>query len=215
MGLVFVPTGSAARISTGGERKGDNRYANSVTAVRAATGEVVWSFQVVHHDLWDYDVASQPVLIAYGEKPGHQRLLSQQRWDWCSCSTERRGNRFRLWKSGPFRRVMWPGEAASPTQPFPVAIEPLAPAPSQSFRQQRGGSEMVYRSIQANCGTKGLFTPRPASRERCVPGNAGAWHGADLAYDPERSLLIVNTNRLATVVRLIPRDQVEAARGDG
>src|SRR5690606_18876165 len=61
-GLVFVPTGSAAPDYYGGERPGSNRHANSVVALRAATGEVVWSFQVVHHDLWDYDVASQPLL---------------------------------------------------------------------------------------------------------------------------------------------------------
>jgi quinoprotein glucose dehydrogenase len=66
LGLVFIPTGSAAPDFYGGERPGDNRYANSVTALRASTGQVVWSFQVVHHDLWDYDVASQPMLITYG-----------------------------------------------------------------------------------------------------------------------------------------------------
>ena len=67
LGLVFGRTGSAGPGFFGGERKGDNRYANSVTALRAATGEVV-DFQVVHHDFWDYDVASQPILIEYGEK---------------------------------------------------------------------------------------------------------------------------------------------------
>ncbi|HZF39400.1 MAG TPA: PQQ-binding-like beta-propeller repeat protein, partial [Blastocatellia bacterium] len=63
LGLVFVPTSSPSPDFYGGERKGDNRYANSVVALRAATGAVVWSFQVVHHDLWDYDVPSQPMLI--------------------------------------------------------------------------------------------------------------------------------------------------------
>src|SRR5439155_15723054 len=66
LGLVFIPTGSAAPDFFGGERPGDNRYADSVTALRASTGEVVWSFQVVHHDLWDYDVASQPILMING-----------------------------------------------------------------------------------------------------------------------------------------------------
>ena len=74
LGFVFVPTGSASPDFYGGERKGDNRYANAVTALRAKTGEVVWSFQVVHHDIWDYDVASQPVLIDFG--PPKLPLLS-------------------------------------------------------------------------------------------------------------------------------------------
>src|ERR1051325_9662447 len=61
--LVFVPTSSPSPAFYGVERKGDNRYANSVVALRAATGKVVWHYQVVHHDLWDYDVAAQPMLI--------------------------------------------------------------------------------------------------------------------------------------------------------
>ncbi len=66
--LVFVPTGSASPDYYGGERKGDNRYANCVVALRGDTGEVVWHFQTVHHDLWDYDVASQPTLITLAER---------------------------------------------------------------------------------------------------------------------------------------------------
>lgn len=61
--MVFVPTGSASPDYYGGERLGDNRYANSIVALRASTGRVVWSFQAVHHDLWDYDVASPPALV--------------------------------------------------------------------------------------------------------------------------------------------------------
>src|SRR4029077_18685778 len=63
--LVFVPTGSASPDYWGGTRKGDNRWANSVVALQAATGLLVWGFQVVHHDLWDYDVASQPTLFSW------------------------------------------------------------------------------------------------------------------------------------------------------
>jgi quinoprotein glucose dehydrogenase len=63
--LIFVPTGSASPDFYGGMRPGDDAYANSVTALRASTGELVWSYQVVHHDLWDYDVAAQPALITF------------------------------------------------------------------------------------------------------------------------------------------------------
>src|SRR4029434_9833818 len=88
--LVFVPTGSPSPDFYGGERKGNNDYANSVVALRASTGKVVWHFQVVHHDLWDYDVASQPLLItvkrvgrdvpsvAIGTKMGHVFLLNRE-----------------------------------------------------------------------------------------------------------------------------------------
>jgi quinoprotein glucose dehydrogenase len=63
--MVFVPTGSASPDFYGGERPGNNGYANSVVAIRASTGQVLWAFQVVHHDLWDYDVASQPALVTW------------------------------------------------------------------------------------------------------------------------------------------------------
>ena len=87
--LVFVPTGSPSPDFYGGERKGNNEYANSVVALRASTGKVVWHFQVVHHDLWDYDVASQPMLVdvkrngrnipavVVGTKIGHLFILDR------------------------------------------------------------------------------------------------------------------------------------------
>jgi quinoprotein glucose dehydrogenase len=84
-GLVFVPTGSPSTDHYGGIRKGDNRWANSVVALRAATGELVWGFQVVHHDLWDYDVASQPTLFAW--KDGTPAIaITTKMGRVCSCS---------------------------------------------------------------------------------------------------------------------------------
>ena len=65
LGLVYLPTGSAAPDLYGGMRPGDDRDANSIVALEATTGKKVWSFQVVHHDLWDYDIASEPVLFTW------------------------------------------------------------------------------------------------------------------------------------------------------
>ena len=67
--MVFIPTGSASPDYYGGTRPGDNKWANSVVALKASTGAFVWGFQVAHHDLWDYDVASQPALIEFRGKP--------------------------------------------------------------------------------------------------------------------------------------------------
>ena len=67
--LVFIPTGSASPDYYGGARPGDNKWANSVVALKASTGALVWGFQVAHHDLWDYDVASQPALIEFHGRP--------------------------------------------------------------------------------------------------------------------------------------------------
>ena len=123
-GLVFVPTGSASPDYFGGERLGDNRYANSLVALNAATGKVRWQFQTVHHDLWDYDVATPPLLldmhregktipaIAIGSKTGNVFILNRETGVPVFGVEER---------AVPKSDV--PGEEASATQPFPFIAE--------------------------------------------------------------------------------------------
>src|ERR1019366_6591895 len=102
--------------------KGNNLYANSVVALNAKTGAVVWAFQTVHHDLWDYDVASQPALItikgkpaiAVGSKTGNLFLLDRLTGKPIFGVEER-----------PVPKSDVPGEEASPTQPFPIKPPPL------------------------------------------------------------------------------------------
>src|SRR5204862_452091 len=125
---VFVPTGSASPDFFGGERPGANAHANSVVALRASTGRLVWAFQVVHHDLWDYDVPAQPVLftlrrggsalpaVAVGTKMGHLFILDRRTGAPLFPVEER---------AVPGRDV--PGEAAWPTQPRPALPLRLAP----------------------------------------------------------------------------------------
>ena len=89
--LVFVPTGSAAPDYYGALRLGDNRYANSIVALRASTGEVAWAFQTVHHDLWDYDNASPPALVTLtrdGRRDARRRCR-RRRPECSSCSIAR------------------------------------------------------------------------------------------------------------------------------
>ena len=84
-GLAFLPTGSASPDYYGGLRPGDNRDANSIVVLKAATGQKVWAFQTVHHDLWDYDIASPPLLfpgkdgpaVAVGSKTAHLFLFDR------------------------------------------------------------------------------------------------------------------------------------------
>ncbi|MCP4247261.1 MAG: PQQ-binding-like beta-propeller repeat protein, partial [bacterium] len=126
--MVFVPTGSAAPDFYGGERPGCNLYANSVVALRASTGDVLWHFQVVHHDLWVYDVPSQPALttvtrdgvprpaIAIATKMGHLFVLDRTTGEPLFPVSER-----------PVPSSDVPGEQAWPTQPFPDLPRPLHP----------------------------------------------------------------------------------------
>jgi quinoprotein glucose dehydrogenase len=217
--LVFVPTGSASPDYYGGRRPGDNRYANSVTALEGETGKVVWSFQTVHHDLWDYDVASQPVLfsikregrsipaVAIGSKTGHLFLVHRETGEPLFPVEERR-----------VPASTADGEKSSPTQPFPVLPPALVP---QQLREEdawgltnedRNWCRERIRSLRS----EGIFTPPSTQGSVIFPGNIGgmAWGGA--AWAPALGYLIVPTNRLAAVVRLIPRAefQTESQRKD-
>ena len=213
--LVFVPTGSASPDYYGGQRLGNNLYANSVVALRGDTGQVVWSFQTVHHDLWDYDVASQPALItvqrdgrsiaavAAGSKTGHLFILDRETGKPVFGVEER-----------PVPKSDVPGEAASPTQPFPVLPKALAP--------QRMGPDDIWGATaedRAWCAgvigklrNEGVFTPPSLRGTLAVPGNIGglAWGG--VAFDPVHHLLLVPANRLVAYVQLIPRAEFEKNR---
>ena len=217
-GLVFVPTGSPSPDFYGGQRKGNNEYANSVVALRAATGKVVWHFQVVHHDLWDYDVASQPMLItvkrggraipalAVGTKIGHIFLLERETGKPLFPVEER---------SVPRSTV--PGEEASPTQPFPTlpaAIVPQRLTREDAFGLSPGDRDACSKLI-GSARSEGLFTPPSLEGSIAFPGNAGGMNWSGMSYDATRGLLITNTNRIATLVKLIPREEYNKLRESG
>jgi quinoprotein glucose dehydrogenase len=213
--LVFVPTGSPSPDFYGGERKGNNEYANSVVALRASTGKVVWHFQVVHHDLWDYDVASQPMLItvkrggrdvpavAIGTKMGHVFLLNRENGKPLFAVEER---------SVPSSDV--PGEEASATQPFPKL--PVALAPQKLTEADAWGitpaDREECRKLIKSARSEGLFTPPSIQGTIAFPGNVGGMNWSGMSYDARRGLLIANTNRIATLVRLIPREDYAKQR---
>jgi quinoprotein glucose dehydrogenase len=216
--LVFVPTSSASPDYYGGERIGDNLFANSIVALRADTGRRVWHFQTVHHDLWDYDVASPPVLfevhrngatipaIGVGSKTGNFFILNRETGKPIFGVEER-----------PVPKSDVPGEISSPTQPFPVAPRLLVP--------QKLGPDDVWGANQADrdwcraeigkLRSEGIFTPPSLGGSLVIPGNIGgmAWGGA--AYDRNHDLLIIPTNRMVAQVRLIPRASFEKERSAG
>ena len=124
--LVFVPTGSASPDYFGGERLGDNRYANSVVALRASTGRVVWHFQVVHHDLWDYDIASPPALVTL-RKDGREIPVVLQSTKTGQLFVLNRDTGVPVFpvEERPVPASDVAGERASATQPFNAVLPPL------------------------------------------------------------------------------------------
>ncbi|HET6569836.1 MAG TPA: PQQ-binding-like beta-propeller repeat protein, partial [Rhodothermales bacterium] len=126
--LVFVPTGSPSPDYYGALRLGDNRYANSVTALDAATGHVVWSFQTTHHDLWDYDVAAPPALatVVRDGKPV-PAVLAAPKTGMLFVLDRATGQPLFPVEERPVPKSDIPGEEASPTQPFTAVTPPLSP----------------------------------------------------------------------------------------
>jgi len=206
--LIFVPTGSASPDYYGGLRPGDDKWANSVVALRAKTGEVAWGFQLVHHDLWDFDSASPPLLttlrrdgkdvpvVIQGNKSGLLYVLNRDTGKPVFPVEER---------AVPQSDV--PGEVTSPTQPFPLAPPPLA-AQTLSAEEAWGPTpedREACRKTIAQLRNEGIFTPPSLKGTLMVPGNIGGMTWSGYAFDPQRSLLVTNTNNLIAWARLIPR----------
>ena len=212
-GLVFVPTGSASPDHFGGGRRGDNRWANSVVALRVATGELVWGFQVVHHDLWDYDVAAQPTLFAW--KDGTPAVAIATKMGRIFVLDRRTGVPLLPVEERAVPTSDVPGEDAAPTQPFSgVSVVPEHFGAADAWGATPEDAAWCREKIAAS-RAEGVFTP-PSLRGTIVfPGFVGGVNWGSGAYDAQRHLLFVNTNRLAFLLRLIPRERLaeEAARG--
>jgi quinoprotein glucose dehydrogenase len=213
--LLFVPVGSASPDFYGGERLGSNQYASSVVALRASTGQVVWHFQVVHHDVWDYDVPAQPVAftlrrggasvpaLAVATKMGHLFILDRTT-----------GRPLVPVEERPVPASDVPGEQAWPTQPFPPAAYRFVPEslpPSDAFGLTPEARNQC-RAWMAGLRSDGIFSPSSLRGTIHYPGHLGGFNWSGVSVDERDGLLVAPLNHLAMVVTLIPRDSVHAAR---
>jgi quinoprotein glucose dehydrogenase len=208
--LVFVPTGSASPDYYGGLRPGDNKWANSVVALRSRTGALAWGFQLVHHDLWDYDSAAPPLLaslthngrripvVIQGNKTGFLYALNRDTGVPVFPVEER-----------PVPQTDVPGETSWPTQPFPTVLP--AVAPQRLLADDAWGAtpedRETCRAWIRELRNEGIFTPPSVRGSLAVPGNIGGMNWSGYAFDPGHHLLIVNSNNLPAKVALIPRAQ--------
>jgi quinoprotein glucose dehydrogenase len=208
--LVFIPTGSASPDYYGGIRKGDNKWANSVVALKASTGEFVWGFQVVHHDLWDYDVASQPALIAW--KDGTPAIAITTKMGRVFVLNRLTGTPLLPVHEQPVPKSDIPGEDSSPTQPASsISLVPETLSPADAWGKDAQERQWCEDKMKA-ARTGQIFTPPSLQGTLVFPSNVGGVNWGSAAYDPQSHLLFVDTNRLAIFVKLIPRDELQDAR---
>ena len=215
--LVFLPTTSASPDFFGGERPGDNRYANSVVALRGSTGEVVWHFQTVHHDVWDYDLAAQPNLVEMqpdGEGAPVAAVLQPTKTGLVFTLDRDTGKPLYPVDERPVPTDAAAGEWLSPTQPFPQKPPPLVPqriTPDEAWGFTFLDRDACRKAI-ASHRSDGLFTPPSTEGTILYPFTGGGVNWGGAAWDPQRQWLVVNTNRVMHVVTLIPAEQVEKAQ---
>jgi quinoprotein glucose dehydrogenase len=206
--LVFVPTGSSSPDYFGGIRKGDNKWANSVVALRASTGQFVWGFQVVHHDLWDYDVAAQPTLLTW--KDGTPAVVINTKMGHVFVLNRLTGAPLVPVEERPVPQTDMAGEQSWPTQPFSaISLVPAGLAPSDAWGPTPADVAWCREKIKAS-RSEGIFTPPSLQGTIVFPGNVGGVNWGSAAYDPERHIMVANTNRLIAWVKLIPREQFAA-----
>lgn len=215
LGLVFVPTGNTAPDYYGGDREGLDYYSSSIVALDAETGEARWRFQTVHHDVWDYDVPSQPALFDFPMPDGRSipAVVQATKMGHLFFLDRRTGEPLFEVEERPVPQGGVQGEQLSPTQPFPTHPAPIHP---EAFTEEdifgltpwdRGACRDQIESLRY----EGIFTPPSVEGWIQYPSYFGGTNWGSVAIDSERGLLVTNTTRMATVVRLIPRAEFEAA----
>jgi quinoprotein glucose dehydrogenase len=212
--LVFVPTGSASPDFFGGARPGDNRWANSVVALDGDTGRLKWGQQLVHHDLWDYDVGSQPTLadLVHDGKRVAAVIQATKTGFLYTFDRDSGAPLFPIVEK-PVPQDAVPGEHPSPTQPYPVAPPALtrqAPVTPEDAWGVAWFDTRACRKRVERYRSEGIFQPPALKDSLMQPGNAGGSNWGGIAFDPKRQLAIANTMNLPFVVALIPRAELHA-----
>ena len=205
--LVFVPTGAPSPDYYGGLRPGRNGHANSVVALRLSTGEIVWSFQHVHHDLWDYDTPAQPVLFEWRGPDGSRvpALAQVTKQGFVYVLDRRDGKPLFPVEEHAVPRSTIPGEQAWPSQPFPIESLRLLPTrlqPADAWGLTPWDRAKCRDAIAAT-NNEGIFTPLAETPTLLFPGSLGGANWGGGAYVPRRQLLIVNINAAPFVAQLI------------
>jgi quinoprotein glucose dehydrogenase len=212
LGLVYLPTGNATPDYVGSHRRPfDDQYSSSVVALDAQTGAVRWSFQTTHHDLWDYDVPSQPTLVDLPD--GSKALLQPTKRGELFLLDRRTGVPLAAVEERPAPATTVPGERTAPTQPFSVGMPSFAgPPPSEARMWGVTPFDQLWCRIKfRQARFDGTLTPVGVDRPTLVyPGYLGGMNWGGVSVDTDRALAIVNSVRVFNYDQLLTRAQADA-----
>jgi glucose dehydrogenase len=207
-GIAFVPFGTGRFDFYGGDRPGNNLFANSLVALDARTGKRLWHFQIVHHDVWDYDLPTAPRLLTIRRNGRTQDVVAQPTKQGFLFVFDRvTGEPVWPIEERPVPQSDIPGERTSPTQPFPTRPAPFA---RQSFTEKDinpylpAEDREAIRARLRSYRNEGLFTPPSFQGTVQIPGHGGGANWGSSAVDPARGELYVLAKSLPTMLRVQP-----------
>jgi quinoprotein glucose dehydrogenase len=218
-GIVFIPFGTARFDFYGGNRHGNNLFGNSLVALDARTGKRLWHYQLVHHDLWDYDLPQAPKLLTLRKDGRNVDVVAQATKHGFVFVFERTtGTPFFPIEERPVPQTDVPGEQTSPTQPFPTKPPPFA---RQSFTEKDinphipAEDQAKLRELFKTARNEGLFTPPSLQGSIQLPGHNGGANWGSTAVDPAKGTMYVVSKNIPTLLKLVPPGAAGRGRGDG
>lgn len=219
-GIVFLALGSPTYDFYGADRKGQNLYGNSVVALNAATGKYIWHYQIVHHDLWDYDLPAPPNLVTVrrdgpdGRPRDIDAVAQVTKHGFVFVFNRETGESLFPIEERSVPASHLPGEAAWPTQPFPLKPKPFARqwmTENDLTNYSAAGHDSITRKFRS-MRYEGLFTPPDLKGTLMLPGTRGGaeWGGA--AYDPATTYLYIKSNDSPEIQTIKKVDAEQEAR---
>jgi quinoprotein glucose dehydrogenase len=216
-GIAFIPFGTARFDFYGGDRVGNNLFANSLVALDAKTGKRLWHYQLVHHDLWDYDLPQAPKLLTLRQNGRNIDVVAQAtKYGFVFVFERTTGKPVFPIEERAVPQTDVPGEVTSPTQPFPVKVPPFA---RQSFTEKDinphlpAAEQERLRELMRHTRNEGLFTPPSLEGSISLPGHNGGANWGSTAVDPTKGELYVVAKNMPTLLRLILSSEEPTAGG--
>ena len=226
-GIMYIPTGTARYDFYGGNRKGKDLYANSINAIDATTGKHLWSYQVVHHDLWDFDIPQAPkLMVIHKDGKDIPVLIQATKFGYIFVLDRRTGKPIWPVKETPVPKSDVPGEQAWPTQPRPTWPEPFARqgvfTPDMINPYISDEDKAKLRELLKVVRNEGLNTPPSLQGTISLPGHNGGANWGSSAVDPIKHMYFVVSKQMPVNDKLfldppdkLAKEEAEMPNGGG